>query len=163
MKELIDVLEILENQHAEIDQLIEQLRAGGDREELFPALADRVMAHMATEEKIFYPAAADDRTSEVLQIAIEDHRALTRLVTDMLELDPVAQADELDDQLVILAEIWAQHAHEDEEGKLFPLLQDLLDTEQRAALGNEVLAMYEDLTEAEPRTHIEEHVEMPTA
>src|SRR5436309_14531714 len=94
MKDTIDVLEILESQHSEVDELIEQLEDGtGDRAELFAELADKLAAHSAVEEKIFYPAAMDQSTSELLHESVEEHLAVKRLLADMLELDPDADED----------------------------------------------------------------------
>ena len=69
MKDTIDVLEILQSQHTEVDQLIEQIEAGvGDRAALFDQLADKIAAHSTVEEKIFYPAAMDGKTEDLLHI-----------------------------------------------------------------------------------------------
>ena len=39
------------------------------------------------------------------------------------------------------------HAHDEEEEQLFPLVRDLFDEDELAALGNEMLAMFEQLLE----------------
>ena len=50
------------------------------------------------------------------------------------------------------------HAHEEEEHKLFPRLSKELTGDERAALGNGVLAMFESLMEGEPRLHLPKEV-----
>jgi hypothetical protein len=54
----------------------------------------------------------------------------------------------------VLKENVSHHAHEEEEGKLFPKLRKLLDANQRAALGNDVLALFESLIEQSPRFQV---------
>jgi Trp operon repressor len=157
MKNTIDVLELLASQHVEVDQLIEQIENGrGDRAALFADLADKLAAHAAVEEKIFYPAAMDQKTSEMLHEAVEEHLAVKRLLADLMELDPAADGDqdEFDAKMSLLKEQVSHHAHEEEEGKLFPLLRRLMTEDERAALGNEVLAMFELLIEEEPRRQV---------
>ena len=157
MKDTIDVLELLESQHTEVDQLIEQIESGeGDRAALFAELADKLAAHSTVEEKIFYPAAMDEKTSELLHEAVEEHLAVKRLLADLMELDPDDEddQDEFEAKMSLLKEQVSHHAHAEEEGKLFPILRRLMSEDELAALGNEVLAMFELLIEEEPRQNV---------
>jgi hemerythrin superfamily protein len=152
MKDTIDVLELLASQHTEVDELIEQLEGGkGDRAELFAELADKLAAHAAVEEKIFYPAAMYPETSELLHESVEEHLGVKRILADMLELDPEEDQDRFEAALSLLKEQITHHAHEEEEAKLFPKLRRLMTDDERAAIGNEVLAMFETLIEQQPR------------
>lgn len=155
MKEMIDVLELLESQHKEVDDLMERLENGeGDREALFAELADKLAAHAAVEEKIFYPAAMDAQTDELLHEAVEEHLAVKRVLADMLELDPADDEEEFDAKLSVLKEQVSHHAHSEEEAKLFPILRTTMSEDDRAALGNEVLAMFESLIVRAPRRQV---------
>lgn len=157
MKDTIDVLELLESQHTEVDQLIEQIEDGeGDRAALFDELADKLAAHATVEEKIFYPAAMDVKTEDLLHEAVEDHLAIKRLLADLMELDldDDGEADEFEAKISLLKEQVWHHAHDQEEGKLFPILRRLMNEDDRAAVGNEVLAMFETLIEQEPRQNV---------
>lgn len=157
MKDTIDVLEILQAQHTEVDQLIEQIQAGeGDRVALFDELADKIAAHTTVEEKIFYPAAMDAKTEDLLHEAVDEHLAIKRLLADLMELDldDDDEADEFEDKISLLKERFSQHAHDEEEGKLFPILRRVMTDDDRAAVGNEVLAMFETLIEQEPRQNV---------
>lgn len=159
MTQVLDVLEILTSQHAEVDELFEKLERGEDgRAALFAQLADKLAAHATVEEQIFYPAAMTEATSELLHESVEEHLEIKRMLADMLALDPDADADEeqFDAKLSVLKENVSHHAHEEEEGKLFPRLRKLLGADDRAALGNEVLAMFEDLIERQPRFQVPE-------
>jgi len=155
MKDTIDVLELLESQHDEVDQLIEQLERGrGDRAALFAELADKVAAHAMVEEKIFYPSVMAPNTSELLHEFVEDHLTVKRLLTDMMDMDPDDRGGEFDETLALLKDELSRHAHDEEEAKLFPRLRRLMTEDERAGLGNEVLAAFELLIEQEPRRDV---------
>lgn len=154
MKDTIDVLELLESQHSEVDQLIEELERGrGDRAALFAELADKVAAHSAVEEKIFYPAAMAPNTEELLHEFVEDHLTVKRLLADMMEMDP-DEDGEFDETLALLKDELGHHSHDEEEGRLFPRLRRMMTEDERAGLGNEVLAMFEWLIDREPRRDV---------
>jgi hypothetical protein len=154
---MLDVLEILQDQHTVVDKLIEKLEGGrGDREKIFNELADNLAAHAAVEEQIFYPSVMQAKTAELLHESVEEHLAIKRVLADMLALDIDEDDDEFEAKLSVLKEQVSHHAHEEEEGELFPLLEKLLDDEERAGLGNEVLAMFEQLMEQQPRQQVPE-------
>lgn len=164
MTNTLDVLEILTSQHAEVDELIEKLEGGnGDRAALFARLADKLAAHAAVEEKIFYPAVMMPETSELLHESVEEHLEIKRMLADMLALDPGADEDEFNAKLNVLKENVSHHAHEEEERKLFPRLRKLLGTDERAALGNEVLAMFEAMIEHQPRFQVPDETQTAAA
>jgi iron-sulfur cluster repair protein YtfE (RIC family) len=157
VSKIIDVLELLTSQHAEVDELIKQLEDGrGDRGEMFRELADKLAAHATVEEKIFYPAVMAKQTSELLHEAVEEHLAVKRLLADLLELD-LSDEDDSDEfmaKLTVLKEEISHHAHEEEEDKLFPMLRRSMTEDELAGLGNEVLAAFEKLMEQEPRRNV---------
>jgi hypothetical protein len=155
MTDILDVLDLLTSQHSEVDELFEQIESGkGDRAVLFATLADKLAAHATVEEKIFYPAAMAQETSEMLHESVEEHLEIKRVLADMLELDPEADEDSFMAKLSVLKENISHHAHEEEEDKLFPRLRKLFSTDERAAIGNEVLAMFEQLIERRPRFEV---------
>lgn len=155
--ETIDVLEILKDQHADVDAVIAQLEADeGDREELFDNLADMLAAHATVEEKIFYPAVLREETADILRESVEEHLVIKRILADMMALDFDEDEAIFKAKLGVLKDTVSHHAHEEEEGELFPVLEDVLDDDERAGLGNEVLAMFEELMEQEPRQHVAE-------
>jgi len=156
-----DVLELLASQHAEVDDLFDQLEsAGEDRAAIFQELADRIAAHATAEEKVFYPAAMRDQTTEMLHQAVEEHLALKRVLADMLELDPEADEEGFMAKLAVAKEEFSHHAHEEEEKRLFPALRKLMSKDEREALAGEVLSAFEAAMEDEPRTHIPDETSM---
>ncbi|HTJ45807.1 MAG TPA: hemerythrin domain-containing protein [Kofleriaceae bacterium] len=156
--ETLDVLDLLSSQHDEVDALIAKIEKGDDdRDARFAELADKLAAHASVEEKIFYPAAFQESTSEMLHEAVEEHLVMKRTLADMLELD--CDSDEFEAKLSVLKEQVTHHAREEEEGKLFPKLRKSMNAETRAALGNEVLAMFEALMKQEPRRNVPNETE----
>src|SRR5687768_14381924 len=90
-----DILVVLKEQHAEVDELFEKLESGkGDREKLFVQLADKLAAHAGAEEKVFYPGVMREETAELLHESVEEHLSVKRLIADMLELDPDDDQDQ---------------------------------------------------------------------
>ncbi len=151
-----NALELLSEQHAEVEDLIEQIEDTDDASEksvLFEALADRISAHATVEEKLFYPAVMHETLHEQLVEATEEHLSIKRVLADMMELDP--QDEHFDAKLIVLRDQIMHHAHDEEEDKLFPQVRELFDEDELAALGNEMLAMYERLLEkGEPRRSV---------
>ncbi len=145
-----DVIELLESQHAEVDALIAKLENGeGNRRAVFTELADKLAAHATVEEKLFYPAIMAKSTEELLEESVEEHLSIKRILADliMMKLDDDATFFA---KLSVLKEQISHHAHEEEEKELFPKVKDLLSRDERAALGNEVLVMFEELMLTHP-------------
>ena len=159
MKDTIDALELLRSQHEEVEALIGKIeRADGDHKaELFAELADKLAAHSEIEEKMFYPAVKDRSTEEQLLESVEEHLAVKRVLADMLELD--ADDDEFAAKLSVMKEEIRHHAHDEEADKLFPKVKTLMSADELAALGNELLAMFEELLVQEPRTQVPSQTE----
>lgn len=160
-----DVLELLESQHKEVDLLFESIEnKQGDRRALFTELADKLAAHATVEEKIFYPAVMAKDTQDLLQEAVQEHLSIKRVLADLITLSP--SDDEFDSKLKVLKEQVTHHAHEEEEGKLFPKVRSLLTRDERAALGNEVLVMFEELMISHPYKNVPSELdtaaELPT-
>jgi hypothetical protein len=155
MKETIDALELLKMQHDEVEDLISEIEDSADGEEkldLFRELADKIAAHSTIEEKLFYPTVMSDDTEEQLLEATEEHLAVKRVLADMLEME--ASDDRFDAKLSVLKEQIRHHARDEEEKKLFPEVRRMFSKEELAGLGNELIAMFEELLEHEPRNEV---------
>lgn len=151
-----NALELLMSQHEQVESLIEDIESADDPSEkavLFEALADQLAAHATIEEKLFYPAVMHESTRELLIGATEEHLSVKRLLADMMELDP--DDERFDAKLMVVRDQVVHHAHEEEEGELFPLVRKFFDEDDLAALGNEMLAMFERLLEkGAPRANV---------
>lgn len=148
-------LELLTAQHDEVDELfsmIEKARDGERKRAYFEELADKLAAHAKIEEVHFYPAVNTKSTRDLVVESVEEHLAMKRTLADMLELD--VDDEHFDAKLSVLKEQVEHHAREEEEGKLFPEARKLLDADQLAALGGEMLALFEELLEQAPRNQV---------
>lgn len=151
----MDALKLLKDQHTEVDDLIEQIEKGRSPElkaRRFTELADKLAAHATIEEKIFYPACMAKKTEEILLESVEEHLQIKRILADLMQLD-VAD-DHFDAKLSVLKEELEHHAHEEEEGELFPKVKKAFDKEELEALGSEMQAMFEELLPNEPRLQV---------
>jgi hypothetical protein len=148
-----NVLDLLTSQHNEVDVLFEKLERGqGDRSALFVELADKLAAHATVEEKIFYPGVMAQPTNDMLHEAVEEHLEIKRVLADLITMK--LDSDEFNAKLSVLKENVSHHAHEEEEAKLFPLLRSAMSVDQLAALGNDVLAMFEELLSKHPYKNV---------
>jgi hemerythrin superfamily protein len=148
-----DIIELLTAQHAEVDALFAKLeQKQGDRRALFTELADKLAAHAAAEEKVFYPAVMAKETEDLLKESVEEHLSVKRLLADLIAMSPSDEA--FDAKLSVLKEQVGHHAHKEEETKLFPKLKGLLSADQRAAIGNEFLALFEELMVSHPYKNV---------
>jgi hemerythrin superfamily protein len=155
LKTSLNALELLRSQHTEVEDLITKIEDSSDPEkkaELFQKLADNLAAHATIEEKIFYPSVMTDGTHDQLIEATEEHLAVKRLLADMMELD--CKDEHFDAKLTVLKENIRHHAHDEEEDKLFPEVEAMMDEDDLAAVGNEMLAMFESLLECSPRRNV---------
>jgi hypothetical protein len=150
-----NALELLRSQHEEVEGLIEEIEDSDDpavKEELFLEMADKLAAHAMIEEKMFYPAVMIEDTREQLVEATEEHLEVKRLLADMMELD--VEDEHFDAKLTVLKEDLRHHIHDEEEPKLFREAEKQMSDDELAALGNEMLAMFEMLLEHEPRKQV---------
>ena len=144
-----DVTELLAAQHKEVDDLIATLaESTGDRRALVTELADKLAAHAKIEEKIFYPAVLSKGTADLVHESVEEHLVIKRTLADLLDmnLDPAS----FKAKVSVLKEAVGHHAHDEEEKLLFPEVKAMFDADERAAIGGECLAMFEDLMAHSP-------------
>ena len=150
----MNALELLKSQHDEVDELIEKLESasGRDKAALFAEVADKLAAHAKIEETLFYPAVMAKQTEEILLESVEEHLSIKRVLADLLELDP--DDDVFDAKLSVIKEQVSHHAHEEEEGELFPKVKKLLSADELDALGGEMLSAFETLLGSAPREQV---------
>ena len=156
MKDTIDALELLKEQHDEVDMLIGQIEDSddaGEKAELFRELADELAAHATMEEKLFYPSVMGAQTEALLVESTEEHLSVKRILADMLAME--VDDERFDAKLSVLKEQIRHHARDEEEGELFPKIRRAFSADELAALGNECMAMFEQLLErGEPRMNV---------
>ncbi len=138
-----DAIDILKEQHEQLDKLFEQVEDATAPNATFTKLANLLVAHAAIEEKLFYPAVMSEETNDMLYESVEEHLAMKRLIADLVGggLEP----ETFKAKISVLKEEVSHHAHEEEEKNLFPKVRSMFDKEQRKELGEKLLAMFEDV------------------
>jgi len=120
--------ELLAQQHVRLATIFEELEFTGDGEErlrLAAHLAEQLKLHAAIEEDVFYPTlerVGSDAAAMVTE-ALEAHHAVDALLDELLgsQLTPTTVG--------ALHEL-VRHHIEDEEARLFPLVERLDDAAQ---------------------------------
>ena len=135
---------LLKKQHRKVEAIFEQLEKGeGDPVSVVPQLANDLAAHMAIEQKIFYPAVVDI-DSKMIGESYEEH-AIAEIALKRLLSTP-AKDPTLASKVTTLKELIEHHV-EEEEKELFPEVEDKMDPDQLEALGNEMLTAFEEASE----------------
>lgn len=146
----MNAIDLLTRQHRQMEKELEAARDAppAAQRELVQALGDTLMAHVLSEETLFYPAVNAKRTEDVLMESLEEHLSLKRLLADLLELK--TSDAHFAPKLQVLKE-QTEHHHEEEEEKLFPKAAKVLDAGELDALGGLMEAEQALLLEKEPR------------
>lgn len=128
-----DVVELIMNDHREVERLFEALRTRpSERPLLMPQLASLLIAHSRAEESDVYPVARDEagETDEVAH-SQEEHEQADALLGELSRLDPGSAAFET--KLEELIEGVTHHV-EEEESTVLPGIRDRLTDARRAEL-----------------------------
>jgi hemerythrin superfamily protein len=155
-----DVLSMLSAQHGQVENLfaaLEKSQGGETRTSLRDELVEALVLHAAIEEQVFYPTVRAPETEDLVLESIEEHKAMKRTLLDLVEV-PVGD-ETFPAKLATLKELVVHHAKQEEEGKLFPLLRELMSAEQREALAQELTAaMVEAMEGPSPRQRLRDEV-----
>jgi len=138
--------EKLQLQHEQLMAIFDEIEFTADSAErirLAGHLAERIKAHSAVEEEIFYPVVekvAAPGARQMVKEALEAHRAIDVLLDELLgsELTPGA--------VKVLRGALEEHIA-DEEARLFPIITEQLGDEAQTKLGTRIERFAEDLDE----------------
>jgi len=151
----MSAIDMLSADHREVEDLFEEFESAkspAKKREIFETIADKLAVHAAIEEKHFYPAAKSEDTEELLLESVEEHLSVKRVIADLLKLD---EADETFEAKVTVLKEQIEHHVEEEEGELFPQVEDSLDETTLEALEQEMTATREELlAKGDPRKNV---------
>src|SRR5882724_11311864 len=134
----MNAIKLLESQHREVEKLFAKIESAKDvdkKETLFTTLADSLAVHASIEEHHFYPAVKASRTQDILLESLEEHVAIKRVLSDLLDTEVEDQT--FDAKLKVLKETVAHHV-EEEESDLFPKVKKLFAADRLEAIGQEM-------------------------
>ena len=136
---------LLEQQHKKVKAMFKKLEGG--RSEPLPILhelANDLIAHMAIEHEIFYPAVqAIDRS--LIAESLEEHSLAELALKRLLATDP--EDESFKARVTATKELIEHHVKEEEED-LFPKVEKKLGDEQLELLGKQMKARFTEVQTA---------------
>ncbi|MFD8430409.1 hemerythrin domain-containing protein [Streptomyces coelicoflavus] len=136
-----NVIEELTADHREAESLFDRIQElptdDAQRRELADEVTIELVRHSVAEEQYLYPAVREhvDGGAELADKEIEDHAHVEQLLKDLEGAQPGQPAFE--ENMTRLVQAVTDHI-QDEEGRLFPLLEDACSAEQLNELGEKV-------------------------
>lgn len=128
-----DVVDLIEQDHREVERLFEAMQSDpSQRPLLLPVLTSLLVAHSRAEESEVYPAARDEAgESEEVAHSQEEHREAEELLERLATIDP--ETKEFEDALHEVIDAVTHHV-EDEESTVLPGMRERLSDERRHEL-----------------------------
>jgi hemerythrin superfamily protein len=138
----MDALELLKEDHQKVKELFEEAEATEDQKEkenIFDEIKTELETHARIEETVFYPAMQkhEELKGMVLE-AIEEHKQVKTLLREIDNLK--SDSEKFEPKLSVLMENVEHHAEEEEEGKMFPKIREIVSQQDLEQLGNELEA-----------------------
>jgi hemerythrin superfamily protein len=146
--------DLLKKQHLEAKQLIDRLENCGvdERQQILAELSAALRAHAQTEEEIFYPKLEDHtETRDLVEESYEDHEELKAALADLERCS--AEDDEFLDRVQTVEDLVTGHV-KDEEGTLFPKVEDLWTEDMLRRVGDEMRTRFEELVSGGPEVRV---------
>lgn len=151
----MNALELLRNQHREIEGLFDKIREESDgrvRKQLLTQLASMLMGHTAIEEKLFYPSSqklltGDEQGQEKVLEFYEEH-ALVKTALESLMRTP-ANDKRWMARCKVLEDLFHTHVQEEEQD-LFARIEDEMSAEDLDRLGMQLERRYTTETSKAP-------------
>ena len=136
----MDALELLKQDHAKVKRLFDKAESVDNREQkrIFNQIKIELEIHAQIEENIFYPAMQRyDGLKELVAESLKEHGSMKALLQKLVTLtDP----EEFKDTLEELIDSVEHHAEDEEEGKMFPKVRELVSANELQKLGAQLQA-----------------------
>ncbi len=154
----MNAITLLTEQHRIVEKLFARYEAASaaEKRKWFDEIADNLAVHTTLEEKVFYPAAYGEDTSEDLEEALQEHLSVKRLIVDLMEA--VTDEEAFDAKIKVMNEQVQHHVKEEEE-QLFPKIRENLDEETLEALGQRMEKLFAREMKAGPSRKIDEQID----
>jgi hemerythrin superfamily protein len=134
----MDALELLENEHDDVQALIVQLakKHGTEARKVFAELNERIRLHDHLEEEVFYPPLRQEEiTREIVLEGTEEHHLVHILLDELSLLLPEDEA--WTPKVILLKDLLDKHIRR-EETDLFPRVRTLWDEDTSRHLGRKM-------------------------
>ena len=127
----MDALELLKKDHQKVKELFEQAEEaeGKEQQKLFEQIKTELETHARIEETVFYPAVQKHQElKDMVLESLEEHKQIKTLLKEMDSL--ASDSEKFEPKLQVLMENVEHHAEEEEEGKMFPKLRQIMNKQQ---------------------------------
>src|SRR5687768_4323958 len=136
----MNAVELLKDDHDKVEKLFQTVKANedGDNTEIFEQIKAELDVHTHVEETIFYPkliAEGDEELKKITLEGIEEHRQAKMFLRELSAL--ADDSEKFQPKLKVLMEDIAHHVQE-EEGQMFPMVQEQFDEYTLQMLGQEM-------------------------
>jgi len=136
---------LLEQQHKKVKAMFKKLESGrSDPLPILEELANDLVAHMAIEHELFYPAV-QSIDSDLIDEAFEEHSLAELALKRLLATDPSHNSFKA--RVVATKELIEHHVKEEEE-ELFPKVEKKLGDELLEKLGKQMKARFAEVRDA---------------
>lgn len=134
----MDALELLEQDHAKVMDLFDEAQSAeeGAQKEVFDEIKTELETHAYIEESVFYPAM--QKYAELKEMVGESLKEHAQVKTLLKEMENLPSGEEFEAKLEELIENVEHHAEEEEEGKMFPKIRELVSSEELEKLGRQL-------------------------
>ncbi len=132
----MDALELLKQDHKKVKELFEQAEEaeGEEQEKIFEQIKTELDTHARIEETVFYPAVQEhEELKDMVLESLEEHKQVKTLLREMDNL--ASDSEKFEPKLKVLMENVEHHAEEEEEGKMFPKLRQIMGKQKLEQLG----------------------------
>lgn len=154
----MNAIDLLKQQHREVDELFDKIEKTKDARQkttLFRELAGKLVGHDAIERQIFYPACEEAMgLNDLLGEALVEHGLVEY---SLYQADQALNQPDFDFKVKVLKEV-VQHHVEEEEKEFFPKAQKALGDESLEGLGEELEDAFEDATSEDYHTPLFENL-----
>ena len=137
----MDALELLKQDHEKVSQLLErgQEAEPKQRKQIFKEIKTELDTHARIEETIFYPALQEhEELKDMVLESLEEHKQMKTVLRELAKLSP--NSERFKPKFKVLKDNVKHHAVEEEEGKMFPKIRNIIGKSELEQLGEELEA-----------------------
>lgn len=136
----MNAIDLLKDDHNKVSLLFQKVKATeeGEHLALFEQIKEELEVHTHIEETIFYPKMKEESELEDLVLeGIEEHHQVKMFLRELASL--AEDSEKFEPKLKVLMEDVTHHVQE-EEGEMFPKIQEIFDEATLDELGAEMKA-----------------------
>jgi iron-sulfur cluster repair protein YtfE (RIC family) len=136
--EIMNAIELLKEDHNKVSRLFQKVKGSEESEhkELFEKIKEELEVHTHIEETIFYPKMKEEKELEDIVLeGIEEHHQTKIFLRELSALTD--ESEKFEPKLKVLME-GVEHHVQEEEGEMFPKIEELFDQSVLEELGKEM-------------------------